>query len=105
MKISRKKATEKKWVTFDPDGLNIELQIRPFPVSLMKTDNNLESALKFWNYSVCDWRRIDDEETGEPFPCNSANKLFIYDVYQEAVVFVIEEVTKMSEELVDQSKN
>ena len=104
MQVSRKKATEKRWIKYNKDGASIELLVRSFPVSLMKAESDMTNALKLWNYCVCDWKEFCDDED-QPMECNSDNKKFIFDYWQEIVVFVIEEVNESSQELAAISKN
>lgn len=99
MDINLKMSAEQKWVTYNEGSSTVKFLIKTFPRSLLKTFDVFDAALKLWNYSICDWKGLNNEATGESLPCNSINKLFVFDHYQEFVAFVIGEVSKMEKEL------
>lgn len=105
MKINRK-IQEGKWFDFNE---KVRVLIRPFPTSfgLFRPETPMELAEATWirfNYSLLDWEGIEDED-GSKLEVTENNKKFLYDYFEDLMVFVTLRIRDMTSEVNQELKN
>ena len=105
MRINTKLA-KAKWITY-PDDKDIQIKIRPFPMSKgMWTgdeSNLMEFGWKRFNYCVMDWKGLE-EENGKKLTCNEKNKQFIFDYLQPLMVWITKQIVSSFDDIVVEKK-
>ena len=92
-----------KWVVWEDD---VEVLLRPFPISLIKPgDSEHDLAKSMFNHCVINIKGIEDEFTGKDIKITDEIKEYLYDYFPELINFVANYITKGMEKDNIQSKN
>jgi hypothetical protein len=105
MKINTK-ATNKKWFDFEKGDIKARFEIRPFPLSLMRTEVDLTftTLCSQFVYSLTAWEGIVDENDA-PLECNEENKTILFNFDDDIREFVFGKMAEMRERIKSELKN
>jgi len=100
-----KSGTKSRWV----DYKDMKFLIRPYANSAgaLISLNPIKVAEYGWlrfNHCVENWKGLVDEND-KPLKCNEENKKCVYDNSEEIIIFIGQEVEKLNEGIVTESKN
>lgn len=100
--IIKKNITKEKWFTYEDSKVRVCLRL--FNFSKMSVKDMKKALKEKYMFCLTNWEGLINED-GTKFECNTENKEFVYEYYNDIRNFIFKGINELDQELAGEIKN